>query len=147
MKEKKKKLSAITEFMLIAVVIGAVAAFFILGKGVGFGAGSNKGNIEGSQGTVKPSSSQSDTADSPSESQTQESGTEKIECLMITVSGNEYLYQNKKVTIDELISILDDSSADVPVNITDDNSSLKAYRKLKNMLDEHKIKYIETSSD
>ena len=61
----------------------------------------------------------------------------------VTVSGNEYIYDNKKVTLDELIDSIKSLDKNLPVKIADEGSSLKAYKALKAKLSENSISFIE----
>ena len=56
---------------------------------------------------------------------------EELEYINVTVSGNEYIYDNKKVTLDELIDSIKSLDKNLPVKIADEGSSLKAYKALK----------------
>ena len=109
---------------LVAVVVAAVVFFAC--KGVGLGGGN--GNGEGS-----------DVADNSDAV----SVVEKLEYINVTVSGNEYIYDNKKVTLDELVDSIKSLDRNLPVKIADEGSSLKAYKELKTKLSENNISFIE----
>ena len=68
---------------------------------------------------------------------------EELEYINVTVSGNEYIYDNKKVTLDELIDSIKSLDKNLPVKIADEGSSLKAYKALKAKLSENSISFIE----
>ena len=59
------------------------------------------------------------------------------------MSGNEYIYDNKTVTLDELIDSIKSLDKNLPVKIADEGSSLKAYKALKARLSENSISFIE----
>ena len=110
--------------LLVAVVVAAVVFFAF--KGFGFGGGN--GNGEGSG-----------VADNSNDV----SVVEELEYINVTVSGNEYIYDNKKVTLDELIDSIKSLDKNLPVKIADEGSSLKAYKALKAKLSENSISFIE----
>lgn len=109
---------------LVAVVVAAVVFFACKG----FGLGGGNGNGEGS-----------DVADDSDAV----SVVEKLEYINVTVSGNEYIYDNKKVTLDELVDSIKSLDRNLPVKIADEGSSLKAYKELKTKLSENNISFIE----
>lgn len=111
---------------LVAVVVAAVVFFAC--KGFGLGGGNGNGNGEGS-----------DVADNSDAV----SVVEKLEYINVTVSGNEYIYDNKKVTLDELVDSIKSLDRNLPVKIADEGSSLKAYKELKTKLSENNISFIE----
>lgn len=115
------------------VVVAVIAAVILLGFG-GKGFGGGKGDGEGDGDTTSAAVSE-ETEITPT--------IKDIEYINVTVSGNEYIYENKKLSLEELINELTDMTLDVPVKITDDDASLDAYQQLVDTLKEHKIKYIE----
>lgn len=106
----------------MAVVAVGVFAF----KGFGFGGGNGDGEGSGI-------ADNSNTV----------SVVEELEYINVTVSGNEYIYDNKKVTLDELIDSIKSLDKNLPVKIADEGSSLKAYKALKAKLSENSISFIE----
>lgn len=110
--------------LLVAVVVAAVVFFAF--KGFGFGGGNGDG-------------AGSDVADNSNAV----SVVEELEYINVTVSGNEYIYDNKKVTLDELIDSIKSLDKNLPVKIADEGSSLKAYKALKAKLSENSISFIE----
>lgn len=110
----------------IGLIIALVAVVFFACKGFGLGGGN--GNGEGS-----------DVADNSDAV----SVVEKLEYINVTVSGNEYIYDNKKVTLDELVDSIKSLDRNLPVKIADEGSSLKAYKELKTKLSENNISFIE----
>ena len=109
----------------LVVVVAAAVVFFAC---KGFGLGGGNGNGEGS-----------DVADNSNAV----SVVEELEYINVTVSGNEYIYDNKKVTLDELIDSIKSLDRNLPVKIADEGSSLKAYKELKSKLSENNISFIE----
>lgn len=110
--------------LLVAVVVAAVVFFAC--KGFGFGGGNGDGAGSG-------------VADNSNDV----SVVEELEYINVTVSGNEYIYDNKKVTLDELIDSIKSLDKNLPVKIADEGSSLKAYKALKAKLSENSISFIE----
>ena len=132
--------------VLAAVAIVAAIIYFGFG-GFGFGGGKGDGEGEGDStvAAVSPDEPEETEATEATEETTDEAipVIEEIEYVNITVSENEYLYQNSKYSLEELLTELDSIPDNLPVKITDDNASLNAYRQLIEALDEHGIKYIE----
>ena len=108
---------------LVAVVAVAVVLFACKGFGLGGGNGDNQGSDIANNSEV--------------------SVIEELEYINVTVSGNEYIYDNKKVTLDELINSIQSLDKKLPVKISDEGSSLKAYKNLKAKLSENNISFIE----
>lgn len=109
--------------LIILLVVAALAVVAVFAfKGFGFGDGEGSGIADNSN-TV--------------------SVVEELEYINVTVSGNEYIYDNKKVTLDELIDSIKSLDKNLPVKIADEGSSLKAYKALKAKLSENSISFIE----
>lgn len=126
-KNKRKNKGAVPVGLIILLVaVIAVAVVFFAFKGFGFGGGNGDG--EGS-GVADNSNTVS--------------VVEELEYINVTVSGNEYIYDNKKVSLDELIDSIKSLDRNLPVKIADEGSSLKAYKALKTKLSENNISFIE----
>lgn len=126
-KNKSKNKGAVPVGLIILLVaVIAVAVVFFAFKGFGFGSGNGDG-------------AGSDVADNSNAV----SVVEELEYINVTVSGNEYIYDNKKVTLDELIDSIKSLDKNLPVKIADEGSSLKAYKALKAKLSENSISFIE----
>ena len=65
--------------------------------------------------------------------------------VQITVSGNEYIYENKTVSFDEIGKIIDDFGDNYVVEVYDDSASEKAYKALIEKLKELNISYTEVT--
>lgn len=117
--------------IIVLVVVAVVAVVGFLTDGFGFGGG--KGDGEG-EGNVSEASNDTDVS---------EPVVEKLDFLNVTVSENEYLYQNSRLQLDELMDKLVVDAADTEVKVTDENASKRAYEKLLNALEEKNIRYIE----
>lgn len=114
---------------LVVVAIVAVVGFLTDGFGLGGGQGDGEG-----EGNV---------SDTQSETEVSEPVVEELDFLNVTVSENEYLYQNSRLQLDELMDRLAADAADAKVKITDENASKRAYENLIAALKEKKIHYIE----
>ena len=127
--------------LVVAIVLAViVVGVLIWGLGFGgFGLGGGKGDGEG-DGNIE-----SVESEQPDETTVTTPVIEELEYIEITVSGNEYLYQNSKYTLDDLIKELTSQDLAVPVKITDENSSIKAYKALKSALADNNIHYIEAN--
>lgn len=117
----------------VAIVIVGIIIYAFGGKGFGGG----KGDGEGSNSV---------SADS-SISEILQFETEAMKYMNITVSGSDYLFQNQKMTVDELMSELNSGEEKFPVKITDDSASIKAYDTLVKALKDNGIRYIEQEGD
>ena len=117
--------------IIVIVVIIAVVAFFLM-NGLGLG-----GNIGNGTGNASVTSVQSESAVS-------EPVTEELDYIEVTVYENEYLYQNSKYELEELIDKLIIDAENVKVKITDDNASKRAYNNLISALEEKNISYIKS---
>lgn len=126
-KNKGSVLSAVLILLAVIVVVIAIAALGGFGFGGGLGDGEGDGNVSLSS----------------SEPEDPIPVIEEIEYIEITVSGKDYLYNNTKYTLDDLVAELKKQNLDIPAKITDDNSSLKAYSNLKQTLIDNNIRFIE----
>lgn len=118
--------------LIAAVVIIALVVIGFLTDGFGLGGGQGDGEGEGNV-----------SAEQSSDTQEPELVIEELDFLNVTVSGNEYLYQNSKLQLDELVDKLVTDAADTKVKITDENASKRAYENLINALEEKNIRYIK----
>ena len=117
--------------IVVVVVIVAVVIVGFLTDGFGLGGGQGDGEGEGN------------ISDTQSESEVSEPVVEELDFLNVTVSENEYLYQNSRLQLDELMDKLVNDAADTKVKITDENASKRAYENLIAALEDKKIHYIE----
>lgn len=122
---------------ITAVVVAVV--LLILGKG-GLGFGGGTGNEEGSMDKKIPVTEEAELIITEPPIIV----TEEIKYIEITVSENEYIYQNSKYSLDDLIAELKSQNISDPVKIKDEESSIKAYSGLKEALYENHFHFIET---
>lgn len=118
--------------LIAAIVVVVLVVIGFLTDGFGLGGGQGDGEGEGNA-----------SAEQSSDTQEPELVIEELDFLNVTVSGNEYLYQNSKLQLDELIDKLVTDAADTKVKITDENASKRAYENLVNALEEKNIRYIK----
>lgn len=120
--------------LIVTIVVIAVVGLMIYGFGFGgFGRGGGKGDNEGDGNII----------DISEETEEITPLIEEIEYVSVSVSGNEYIYQNNKVSLDELIAQLTNATEKIPVRITDADASRNAYANLVEALQENQIRYIE----
>lgn len=126
----KKVLAFILFVAAIAAIIWLLIHFGILGKGSGSGKGKGKGDN---------STSISETAETE-EKNTEDVTTEeaaKAEKLEISVSKNEYVYNNNMTSFDDLIKIIEEKEKSVQIEITiDDTAAKNTVDELTDKLDE-----------
>lgn len=138
------------KIFLIATIIILIVAFFLFGKGIGLGSGFGKGKVDGKYSVVQVDSESvkteksKETEDSKEQdkiiSEKQEDNCEAIE---VSVVAKDYFFENERISLDDLISTIVNTDGEFVVEVTDDNASLKAYKKLIDALDDLEISYIE----
>ena len=122
----------------IAIIIAIVAVVAVVIVGIatgGFGLGGGKGDGEG-EGNVSEAGSEQAT-------EVSEPVVEEVDFLNVTVSENEYLYQNSRLSLEELMEKLAADAVNTKVKITDENASKRAYNNLIDALEEKNIGYIK----
>ena len=114
---------------------------------------------EGSADTTAPPASEttaaSDTSD-PSDTETTQMPDETTadsaadggnagdgQQIAITVSEERYLYDNREISYEELLTLLDCLGDDATVAVTDDQAAQRAYQQLIDALTERKLAYTE----
>ena len=141
----KKLIGVIIAVFIIAAVLSLLMS---LGIGLGFGKGTGKGSgnsqISVTDDNGKPVEMKE--TELSTTGPTEDVDSEVIISIAISVVENSYFYQNKKITLDDLLIELESIEQEYVVEITDDNASLKAYNKLIDMLSEKSIDYTEVSS-
>ena len=125
--------------ILIAIII-VIVILALLGNGLGFGFGNGGKNGDGTRDNSTSAASVA-TEDNETESVTEDS--DKAITIAVTVYENDYIYQNKKTSLDDFIKELEHIEEAFIVEITDDNASLKAYNKLIEALAKESIEYTE----
>ena len=125
--------------ILIAIII-VVVIFALLGNGLGFGFGKGDGIGEGTRDNNTSTVSDA-TVDNETKPTTED--VDKAATIAVTVFENDYIYQNKKTSLDDFIKELKVIDYAFVVEVTDDNASLKAYNNLIEALEEESIEYTE----
>ena len=125
--------------ILIAIII-VVVIFALLGNGLGFGFGKGDGSGEGTRDNNTSTVSDA-TVDNETKPTTED--VNKAATIAVTVFENDYIYQNKKTSLDDFIKELKVIDYAFVVEVTDDNASLKAYSNLIEALEEESIEYTE----
>ena len=91
----------------------------------------------------------SETSDVPDSDNTESIGGNPNQSdsisVQITVSGNEYIYDNKTISFDEISKEIEDFGENYIVEIYDDSASEKAYQSLIDKLTELNISYTEAT--
>ncbi|MCR4637775.1 hypothetical protein [Ruminococcus sp.] len=124
----KKVLAFILFVAAIAAIIWLLIHFGILGKG----SGSGKGKGDNSTSVSEIAESNGNTTENIT---TEEAA--KAEKLEISVSKNEYVYNNNMTSFDELIKIVEDKDKNVQIEISiDDTAAKNTVDELTDKLDE-----------
>ena len=128
--------------VLIGLFILAILYFgFGIGLGNGFGAGKGNGVSEIVAESNESSVAMESTVDQDNEEPKETKA--KVENIEVTVNGNEFWYQNNRVSVEELIKLIETKKTDIVVQISDDNASRNAYSNIINSLREAHIPYEE----
>lgn len=138
MAEKNKKVKI---GLIIISIVGIIVIGILIWRlcSCGFGVDSGKGDGEATGNTE----AETTVSEQVVETTITTPVIEELEYIEITVSGNEYLYQNSKYTLDDLIKVLTNQELVNTVKITDEKASLKAYETLITALSDNNIHYIE----
>ena len=136
--------------VLAGIIVIALVFMLVLGScgaGLGFGPGGNgdgTGSGEDTSNTIADNNNTEETKESTTEA-TEASHNDANDTLIIAVSvvESDYFYNNKKISLDDLIDELKSIEEDFIVEVTDDNSALRAYNKLIDALAENNFDYSE----
>lgn len=128
------------KILLVIVVIVIIAIAAMLGLGLGFGNGSGDGKGDGKPNTVQEDS-KIDESEKPTEKNAEEDNKGVV--IKVSVVGNEYFYENERITLDDFISKVKEIEGDLVVEVKDDKASLKAYNSIIDRLEELKVSIIE----
>ena len=125
--------------VILILAVAAVLAFFIYEKGFK----NNSQDFQEPQNTAETfddpelTTSMNEAADSNTGS---EGGNPDIfKYIDVTVSEDKYFYDNKEISLDDLIKVLDGLDKNTAVKITDENATLKAFEGLTKALAERGI--------
>ena len=138
----KRKGSAIRVIIAVIALLAIVALVVFFFKKCGGGFGKGEGDGSGQSGASSASSQEVSQTDVP-ETTVTTLATETETTVEVTVSGSEYLYQNKPIALNDLTAELKKLDSGVKVKLTDNNAAKNAYDELKAALDTAGIAYIE----
>lgn len=137
--------------LLIAVLL--ITLVVLIGYGIGIGFGGGAGSGEGTGNSKMQSTSDSVvTAEDVEEDvvptiepKEEEDDADVFEGTMLAVNvvGNEYFYNNERISLEEFIAIIGGIEGKVVIEVNDDSASLRAYSTLLDILDENNVNYIE----
>jgi len=127
---------------IAAVTVGAALLMLLnLGPGKGFGSGeAGEPGVQNAVATVE-ATQETPTTQPQAEPETTEAMEKRI--VLVTISENDYLCDNQKYTLEELLDYLAGIEEDFLVEIREDNASLRASRDLTDALSEQSILYAE----
>ena len=136
---KKKKVSLIVVVLIVGVVV-----LIIMGKGIGFGKGEGDGNTKVKTTHEENATIENDTIDEEITAQNDNAIDANMGAVIkVSVVGNEYFYENERISLEEFINKVGEIDGDVVVEVKDDNASLKAYNSIINELKGKNINYVE----
>lgn len=140
--------------LLIAALVVTVVVLICFGIGGGFGGGAGSGEGSGNS-KVEVSDENSivtevveevtPTTEPIEELSEMQEGEDVFEgaVLAINVVGNDYFYNNERITLEDFMTIAKEIEGKLGVEVKDDNASLRAYDKLLDELDAVNIDYVE----
>lgn len=152
---KLLKIFGLKNILIVLLVVTVIALiFFGIGGGFGGGAGSGEGDgnskveaNENNSSVTKAIEEDVIPTTEPTEepSEEQKDGAEIFEgaVLAINVVGNDYFYNNERITLGEFLVIAKEIEGELVVEVKDDNASLNAYNNLLDELDAVNIDYVE----
>ena len=93
-----------------------------------------------------PNSSNSADVTTPAAEESNEEGSEGgnpeiSKYIDVTVSEDKYFYDNKEISLEDLVKVLEGLDKNTAVKITDENATLKAFEELTKALLERGIVY------
>lgn len=130
MKNKEKKSTGGKS----VIAAGLLAVLALLGGGIGFGAG-NGARVGNSDEGSRIEENQDDY--------NEDNGFSEEIILAVTVSGNDYFYENEKILLEDLLEKVKDIESEVLVEVKDEDASFNAYQNLLDKLDELNVNYRE----
>ncbi|AVM69514.1 hypothetical protein C3V36_09830 [Lachnospiraceae bacterium oral taxon 500] len=138
----KKKLSTV---FVIAVIAAVIILFkFGNGFGIGFGIGQGKGDGNAKESAAQKEASKIEDDRAKEEVKKEQGSSEDVNkdaTLKVSVVGNEYFYDNDRISLDDLIKKIKEVEGDMMIEVKDDNASLKAYNALLDKLTELQIPF------
>ena len=133
-----KILGFVGGIIIVAVVLLLVFGLMFGSCGTGFGNGDGNGD-----GQVADENSLTTVVEAETIEDNTAGTAKDMTVIAITVMESDYIFQNNKIELDDFITEVTSMDGKKVVEITDANSSLKAYRKLISALEENYIEYTE----
>lgn len=125
----------ILSLLVIIIIIVIMSLFkFGFGFGSGNGSGDKNANTVQNKSTVKTNEEVSKTMSEDSN---------KGAVMKVSVVGNDYFYNNERISLDDFVSKVKEISGDVSVEVKDDGASLRAYNDIINRLKDLHISITE----
>lgn len=134
------------KILAIIVVIVVIAVVAMLGIGLGFGKGSGNGSGDGKTNTSQEAinTEEHNTVEEQTEVEQDDVENDSEDTIIkVSVVGNEYFYENERVSLDDFISKLEKLEGEIVVEVKDDKASLRAYDNLIEKLEELKVPFTE----
>lgn len=146
-KHKDFSLKKIFPILFILFLIAAAVWMFFFSDGFGFGNGSGNGDAAGNT-RFPDTSSIAEESDSSVVTETTTRSTQSMQYVKLTVSVNDYLFQDSKYSAEELPKLLSAvqeilKSEDLSIQIIDDHASKNAYDALTAQFQQNDIPYFE----
>ncbi len=130
MKNKEKKSTGGKS----VIAAGLLAVLALLGGGIGFGAGNGTGFGNSDEGS---------RIEENQDDYNEDNGFSEEIILAVTVSGNDYFYENEKILLEDLLEKVKEIESEVLVEVKDEDASFNAYQNLLDKLDELNVNYRE----
>ena len=125
----------ILSLLVIIIIIVIMSLFkFGFGFGSGNGSGDKNANTVQNKSTVKTNEEVSKTMSEDSN---------KGAVMKVSVVGNDYFYNNERISLDDFVSKVKETSGDISVEVKDDGASLRAYNDIINRLKDLHISITE----
>ena len=136
--------------LIVGLVVVGVA---VVGFGVGYYVGSHKGGLgDGSEmgivqeetvfNTAEPVETEAETVTEPPST---EPVTENLSYIRVVVSGNDYIYKGEIYTLEAFLGIVRANSG-LPVRISKNGASMRAYTGLTEALEQLHVEYVESNT-
>ena len=137
------KILSVRTLLIVGLVVVIIALLYF-GYGAGTGNGNGDGTGDGNTESVSTDDMPSNISpDTEIDTETDDTAAE-IKYLSVTVSGNDYWFQNNRMSLDEIISTIENEEyKGYKVRIKDDNASKNAYDDIINKFKEEGIQYEE----
>ena len=128
--------------LVVGVAVGGFAVGYYVGShSGGLGDGSELGIVqeETADREIIPAEPDETVTEPPST----EPVTENLSYIKVVVSGNDYIYKGEVYTREAFLGIVR-ANPDLPVRISENGASMRAYQGLLEALDEQGVTYVES---